>query len=107
MSHWYDFLSRVFRADPLLLGNRYIELFLKSTECKPPQGIGSNGQYLFMLQMRGLPFKVTGKDIYKVSSNDVILCYVIRYIITCYVKMNYVTRYVIIDYVICNISYVT
>ena len=51
------------------LGNRYIELFLKSTDCKPPRGIGTNGQYLFMLQMRGLPFKVTAKEIYKVFYN--------------------------------------
>ena len=71
MSHWYVFSVILSHVDPLLLGNRYIELFLKSTECKPPQGIGPNGQYLFMLQMRGLPFKVTGKDIYKVNSIDI------------------------------------
>ena len=52
-----------------VLGNRYIELFLKSTDCKPPRGIGQNGQYLFMLQMRGLPFKVTAKEIYQVFSH--------------------------------------
>ena len=52
-----------------ILGNRYIELFLKSTDCKPPRGIGQNGQYLFMLQMRGLPFKVTAKEIYQVFSH--------------------------------------
>ena len=75
MSHWYVFSVILSHADPLLLGNRYIELFLKSTECKPPQGIGPNGQYLFMLQMRGLPFKVTGKDIYKVNSIDITIRY--------------------------------
>ena len=44
-------------------GNRYIELFLKSVDCPPLSGIGPNGQYLYMVQMRGLPFKVTPKDI--------------------------------------------
>jgi len=53
------------QLDKSQMGNRYIELFLKSNDCKPPRGIGTNGQYLFMLQMRGLPFKVTAKEIYK------------------------------------------
>ena len=47
----------------IFIGNRYIELFLKSTDSKPPHGIGPAGQYLFMVQMRGLPFKVTAKEI--------------------------------------------
>lgn len=49
--------------DKSTIGNRYIELFLKSTDSKPPHGIGPAGQYLFMVQMRGLPFKVTAKEI--------------------------------------------
>ena len=50
----------------LYLGNRYIELFLKSSERSPATGISSTGQYLHMLQMRGLPFKITPKDVVNV-----------------------------------------
>lgn len=52
----------------IILGNRYIELFLKSNDSPPLSGIGPTGQYLFMLQMRGLPFKITAKDICNVRT---------------------------------------
>jgi len=54
---------KAMERDKQTIGNRYIELFLKSVDCPPLSGIGANGHYLYMLQMRGLPFKVTPKDI--------------------------------------------
>lgn len=55
--------EKAMEMDKKTIGNRYIELFLKSNDSPPLSGIGPTGQYLFMLQMRGLPFKITAKDI--------------------------------------------
>ncbi len=56
-----------FKQFSQFLGKRYIELMILSSQNTPIDGIGPNGEYLFMIHMRGLPFRVHARDIVSVS----------------------------------------